>query len=224
MTKSRYIRLSLTALLSLVFIAPVQAQEVDFSCMKQRVRLKIQVSERYQEYDVIIENRCPGAVNWSLCLERMDPWTYDIREVLTPSGQIQPDKKTRVNLQMMSRNNEATSQGSFEGFYVNVAYGINSLEPAQCPASECEKARKGIRAERMANDSAWTKARQAVDAQVTAECSSTGWATHQQKKECEDNIRQASQTQLDQFAHTEANVLQKLASVNSNNCELHGLD
>ena len=53
--------------------AELRAAETDFSCMSHEVRGKIQVAERYKEYDVIVQNRCPGPVYWSMCIERMDP-------------------------------------------------------------------------------------------------------------------------------------------------------
>ncbi len=101
---------SMAAIFILNPILPVQAEEVDLSCMKHRVRAKIAVSNRFREFDVLVENHCPGPVYWSMCIERMDPQTSKIMETLTPSSRVKVDKKTRVNLRMMRISEESDPQ------------------------------------------------------------------------------------------------------------------
>jgi hypothetical protein len=86
----------LTILFAVSVLVPVtllQAEEVDFSCMNYLVKGKTQVSEHYKEFDIVLENRCPGTVYWSMCIERMDPWTNEIQVGLNPSGKIEMNKK-----------------------------------------------------------------------------------------------------------------------------------
>ena len=95
----------------------LQAEEVDFSCMSYIVKGKTQVSENYKEYDIAVHNRCPGAVYWSMCIERMDPWTNEVQVGLTPSGKIEKQKKTRVNLQMKQRWDESGTRDAYQAFH-----------------------------------------------------------------------------------------------------------
>ena len=70
--KSSALPMSLAILLCASLTHPALAQEADLSCMSYRVLDKIQVADRYKEFDVIVTNSCPGAVYWSMCLERLD--------------------------------------------------------------------------------------------------------------------------------------------------------
>lgn len=211
---------SLAAYFALIFAAPLAAEEIDFSCMKDRVRAKIQVSQRYQEYDVIVENRCRGTVYWSMCIERMDPWTNEILETLTPSGKVQAEKKLRVNLQMMERMNEAQSEGSFEEFYTSFAYGINSVAKAPCVASECERKKRAIRAELRANDKAWNKAKAALADQLATDCPKTGWNSSEEE-DCEARINRAHLPEQEQFAQQDTEIRAKLSAVDPERCQIH---
>ena len=91
-----------TFLITLLVSLPVtaSASEVDFSCVKEQVRSIIQVTDAQQEFDVVMRNECPGALYWSTCIERMDPWTHPVIETHTPSGYVEAEKRARVNLQM----------------------------------------------------------------------------------------------------------------------------
>ena len=86
--------------LCLIYTTAAQAEEVDFSCMDYKVWGKGHVSANYQDYDIVIYNRCPGAVYWSMCIERLDPWTNKVVETHEPTGHVDADKKARVNLQL----------------------------------------------------------------------------------------------------------------------------
>ena len=94
--------LRITALLtlSLLWLADGVAAEVDFSCMSMEVKGKRPLTDRYKEYDVMLQNRCPGPVYWTMCIERIDPVSHRIIETLNPSGVLEQEKDSRVNLQM----------------------------------------------------------------------------------------------------------------------------
>ena len=88
---------SLVLLVSSLFatVAWGQGESVDFSCMKVQVRPIIQVTDRHKEYDIVVRNKCPGGVYWSMCIERMDPWTHKVVEPHYPAGAVQAGKKAR---------------------------------------------------------------------------------------------------------------------------------
>src|SRR5210317_1946449 len=81
-------------------LSGAEAAEVDFSCMSFSVRGKTPLTDQFKEYDVILTNRCPGPVYWTMCIERLDPVTHQNIETHNPSGLIKEEQKARVNLQM----------------------------------------------------------------------------------------------------------------------------
>jgi hypothetical protein len=93
-------RLLAGLLLCLGLLPTARAAEVDLSCASHTALGKIQVAERYKEYDVVLHNRCPGPLYWSMCIERIDPQSHEIVEVHTPSGFLEAEQKSRVNLQL----------------------------------------------------------------------------------------------------------------------------
>ena len=216
--------LALIASLAVIFmvnpVMPLQAAEVDFSCMKDRVREKIQVSGRFKEFDVILENHCPGPVYWSVCIERMDPWTSKKLETLTPSGQVQAEKKTRVNLRMSRLSEESDPQAVFEEFYLSITYALDPTLKAQCVASACESQKRDLRVEFRANKQARQKVNKALAARIATECPDSGWGGTQQA-DCEADIRQASQSELDQFAQQEKELKEKLTEVDPERCQVY---
>ncbi len=126
--------LILATLLNAFLPAAAKAQEADLSCMNYRVLDKIQVAERYNEYDVIVENRCPGAVYYTMCIERLDSRTSKILESHTPSGYVEKDRKSRVNLQM-KKSDEQEFRQRFQEFYVNITYGNHRHQIRAIPVS-----------------------------------------------------------------------------------------
>ena len=97
-------------------VTHLPAEEVDFSCISYQVKGKIQVSTHRKEYDIVLENSCPGSVYWSMCIELMDPWTNEIQVALTPSGKLEMEKQSRVNLQMKNLLDESRTRYAFQSF------------------------------------------------------------------------------------------------------------
>jgi len=210
----------LLAALAFSSLSPAQTPEVDFSCMQYSVKGKTQVTDRYKEYDVILQNRCPGAVYWSMCIERVDPWSHKVVEAHTPSGYIEKDKKSRVNLQM-KKGPEGRFHNRFQEFFVNIGYAINSTAKAACGASKCEAGRKQLRAEIQANEEVWKKAGEALAAQVAAECPESGW-DGASKEGCEAQIRESSQEEIASFAQKDIELRQQMTDVVPINCRVYG--
>jgi hypothetical protein len=197
----------------------VQAEEVDFSCMSYNVKGKTQVSENYKEYDIVVHNRCPGSVYWSMCIERMDPWTNEIQVPLTPSGRLEKQKKTRVNLQMKQRRDKSGTREAYQAFYLDIGYAINSAASARCVASGCESKKRSLRKEFRKNDTEWHKLKTALTARVSNECQS-GWDSSSMDV-CEARIREGSLAQLDQFAQKDKELKNKLSAVDREQCQVY---
>ena len=200
---------------------PLHAEDIDFSCMKQRVRGKTQVSKSFKEFDVILENRCPGRVYWSMCIERMNPWTIEKLETLSPSGQVEKDKKTRVNLRMKALSDDANSRQTFEEFYLNIDFAINSSVTAQCVASDCESKKREIRGKIKTNDKALKSTKEALTAKIASECPDSGWGGAK-RLECETAIREASQAEMEQFEQQDKALKEQLAAVDPEKCQVYG--
>jgi hypothetical protein len=202
-------------------VMPPQAEEVDYSCMRRSVVGKIQVIEKLKEYDVILENRCPGPVYWSVCIERMDPWTNEILETHALSGQAQADKKSRINMQMEKSMDASQSRHAYQEFYVNFEYAIKPPANGQCVASECEPKKQGLRAEIRTNYKAWQKVINALAAQLSTECSESSWDSSAQDS-CEAEIRKTRQPELDLFAQKEKELKGRLAVIDRERCQVYG--
>ena len=202
-------------------VMPSQAEESNFSCMRHGVVGKIQVIEKYKEYDVVLENRCRGPVYWSVCIERMDPWTNEILETHALSGQAQADKKSRINVQMEKSVDESHSRHAYQEFYVNFEYAIKPPANGQCVASECESKKRGLMAEVRVNDKAWQKANNALAARLSAECPESGWDSSTPDT-CEAEIRKAMQPELDLFEQKEKELEGKLAVIDRQRCHVYG--
>ena len=220
-----YLRtLTAAAVLSVIPIASptlaVEPSEVDFSCMKHFVRAKTLTTDRFKEYDVVLHNQCPGAVYWSMCIERINPWTRAIVESHTPTGYLEPEKKSRVNVQM-KRGPDDQFRNRFQEFYVNVGFAIDTAAKSPCGARQCEThngpAVKNIRA----NESAWKKAKETLAATLKSECPDSGW-DKSQRENCEEEIREASQETMDTFERIDKELRQQLAEIEPENCRLHG--
>jgi len=200
----------------------LQAKEVDVSCMYYSVRERVEVSKRYKEVDIVVRNRCPGAVYWSMCIEQLSPLTDKIEEELTPSGFIEKEKKSRVNLQMKKLSDESRSGEVFEEFYLNVAYGIQSPKKAPCVASACEAKKRKLKTQFRTNDTAWQSAIKALSTRISKECPQTGWGKKAQET-CEAEIRSSSQADLEHFAQKEKELKAKLRGVDPEHCQVYPL-
>jgi hypothetical protein len=199
----------------------LQAEEVDFSCMSHLVKGKTQVSEHYKEFDIVMENRCPGTVYWSMCIERMDPWTNKIQVGLNPSGKIEMHKKSKVNLQAKRLWDESQERHSFQEFYVSIGYALKPPATAQCVASGCESKKRSLRTIFRKNDKDWHKTKTALEARIATECPQSSWDGSTQEA-CEAKIREASQAKMDGFAQKEKDLKDKMWGVDRDLCQVYG--
>jgi len=217
------IPLILATLLNAFLPAAAKAQEADLSCMNYRVLDKIQVAERYNEYDVIVENRCPGAVYWTMCIERLDSRTSKILESHTPSGYAEKERKSRVNLQM-KKGDEQEFRQRFQEFYVNITYGIDRPASPKCVATLCEAQKREARADFRANLKAWEQAEKALKARLEKECPESGWGVTDEVETCRAGIREAAQSEQDRFEQTDAELRERVLAGDPAYCQLHGGD
>jgi hypothetical protein len=199
----------------------LQAEEVDFSCMSHLVKGKTQVSEHYKEFDIVMENRCPGTVYWSMCIERMDPWTNKIQVGLNPSGKIEMHKKSKVNLQAKRLWDESQERHSFQEFYVSIGYALKPPATAKCVASGCESKKRSLRKIFRKNDQDWHKAKTALAARMATECPQSSWDGSTQEA-CEAELRKASQAQMDEYAQKEKDLKDKMWGVDRDLCQVYG--
>ncbi|MGK2925288.1 MAG: hypothetical protein ACSLE2_06680 [Lysobacterales bacterium] len=211
-------------LLSMAGPVELRAAETDFSCVSHEVRSKIQVAERYKEYDVILQNACPGPVYWSMCIERMDPLSHEVLEVHTPSGYLEADNRARVNLQMKKGPERMTFRHRYQEFYVNIGYAINAAASAACAAKGCEAERRDLRTRLDANVTAWEKAEKELAAQLARECPQSGWDKTQEVDTCEAGIREGVSAELEQYAATDAELRAQLQEEGLERCRVHGGD
>jgi len=214
-----------TFLIALLVTLPAFAADeaVDFSCMEESVRSIIQVTDAHQEYDVRILNRCPGAVYWAMCIERMDPWTHQVIETHTPSGYVEKDKRARVNLHLKNTPPAGgeLADGRIQGVYVSYAYAIDSAPRAACVASGCEVKKRELRAKVAANDRDWAQARQKLAARIESECPASGWG-NTDNDACRERVRTEGQAALQLFVDTDAALQDQLAAIDPATCTVYG--
>lgn len=208
---------------SLICTSPVRAEstEIDFSCMREMVRTIIQVTDRHQEFDIVIRNQCPGAVYWSMCIERMDPWTHKVIENHFPAGYVEAEKKSRVNLQMKATPNATGDQKRSQAFYVNLSYSIEEPSNASCVASQCEAKKTGLRSEVKKNRKAWRKAWQTVQANADAVCPDDGWNSVNLES-CRQDVEDAAAEELMVYSETDKSLEQQLAEIDPETCTVYG--
>lgn len=202
----------------------LRAAETDFSCMSHEVRGKIQVAERYREYDVNVQNGCPGPVYWAMCIERVDPLSHKVLEVHTPTGYLEAEQKSRVNLQMKQGPERMTFRKRYQEFYVNVGYAVDAAASAACVASACEAEQRGVRAQLDANTAAWEKADRNLTERLAKECPQSGWGKTEEVETCEAGIREGVQAELEQYSATDAELRGQLQDEGLERCRVHGGD
>lgn len=221
-------RTGASALLGLGLLAQpghaLRAADVDFSCMSHQARGKVRVAERYKEYDVVIENRCPGPVYWALCIERVDPYTHRVVETHTPTGYIEPDQTSKVNLQLKKGPEKMTFRQRFQEFYVGAGYAIDALPSAACPARECEATRRELRQRIDANLAAWDQAQRRLDTRLAEECPESGWGATEEVDTCRAPIREAGQEELQRHAETDETLRRELQDAGPKSCRVYGGD
>jgi hypothetical protein len=205
---------------SLPFTASA-ADEVDFSCMGLEVKGKTQVTETHKEYDVVLTNNCPGPVYWAMCIERLDPYTSRILEAHTPTGYVEAEQKTRVNLQMKRGPAAMDFRQRFQEIYVATDYAIKPPARARCIASQCESARRDIRRQLSANLEAWEAAVRALNAQLASECPESGWDKTAEVEQCAADVRVRAQPRLDELARNDAELREQLPLAGPAGCELY---
>lgn len=209
----------------LVALFPVQSMsaEVNFACMKEQVRPIIQVTDQHREYDVVIRNQCPGAAYWSVCIERMDPWTHEVVETHTPSGYVEAEKRARVNLQMKATPSPYNETVRAQAFYVSHAYAINEPTRASCVASQCESKKKDLRDQAAQNSRAWSRAKEELAATLEAECPDDGWS-RSDADTCRKNLQEGAAEQMAAFAATDEKLAEQLAAIDPETCTVYGGD
>lgn len=207
----------LAALLSLASMSAVHAAEIDFSCMSHKVWSKSHLSDQFREYDIVLKNNCPGAVYWSMCIERLDPDTNSVWETLTPAGYVEPEKKSRVNLQTQKDETPATFRQRYEEFYVSIGYAVDSAATAECVARQCESQKIDLRAAIRGNEMAWEKAEKALAARTADECPDSGWDAVAQE-ECARQLRESSEEQIQSFSLRDTQLREELAAIDPDRC------
>ena len=215
---------AITAILALFAALPLTAlaQEsgVDFSCMSYKVWSKSHVSNQYRSYDIVVQNDCPGAVYWAMCIERLDLNTHKVTETHNPTGYVEEGKKARVNLNLKKDINKSKFRNRFQEFYVDIGYSIDGLPVAHCYATQCEARKATLRGEIRANEKAWKEAEKSLEAKISAECPNTGWdeATHD---ECVSKAMSHSDSGLDAFASTDKELREQMAAIDPDTCQVH---
>lgn len=209
-----------TGLVALLLFAPVstlQAAEIDFSCMSEKVWAKRHLSNRYREFDIVLKNHCPGPVYWTMCIERIDAKTLSVWETLQPSGYVEAEKKARVNLQAKKNAGPSTFRRRFEEFYVNIGYSVDSAATADCFAKQCEAGKKDLRAAIKANEVAWEKAENALLPKIADECPDEEWDPAGWQ-DCSVKIRDANASHTEQFALKDAELRENMAAIDPDRC------
>ena len=201
-----------------IYTTAALAEEVDFSCMSYKVWGKGHVSANYQDYDIVIYNRCPGAVYWSMCIERVDPWTNKTVETHEPTGYVDLDKKARVNLQLPKSSHKSQFRNRYQEFYVNIGYALEMPVSSECYASRCETQKSDLRAQVRANETAWERAEKLLAARIKSECPESGW--DKSHEECEATVREANQAEMDQFPLKDQELREQLAAVDPEHCQV----
>jgi hypothetical protein len=215
--------LAIFALLS-TSCAGVAAAEVDLSCMNHLVRDKTPLTDRYKEYDVIVTNGCPGPVYWTMCIERLDPLTHRILESHTPSGLIEEEGKSRVNLQMKKGPDRMGSQMRYQEFYLNIGYAIKPPASASCVARQCESQHQELRGQIDSNLLAWQKAEANLNQRLAAECPESGWGKTEEVETCELAVRRELEPELEQLAQTDAQLREQLRVADGDPCRVYAGD
>jgi len=207
-------------LVYLPMTALAQDSGVDFSCLSYQVWGKSHVSNQYRSYDIVIQNDCPGAVYWAMCIERLDLNTHKVTETHNPTGYVDEGKKARVNLNLKKDMNKSKFRNRFQEFYVDIGYSIDGLPVAHCYGTQCENKKAPLRAEISANETAWKEAKKSLEAKISAECPDTGWetATHD---ECVSKAMAGSDSALAGFAATDRKLREQMAAIDPETCRVY---
>ena len=209
------------AVLLSMFATVAAAAPVDFSCMDYSVRGKTPLTDRYKEYDIVLTNRCPGPVYWTMCIERLDPLTHKVLESHTPSGLIEEEGKSRVNVQMKKGPDRMGSQMRYQEFYLDIGYAIKPPANASCVAKQCESQHQELRGQIDSNLVAWQNAEANLNQRLAAECPESGWDKTKEVEACESAVRQELGPELEQLAQTDAKLREQLRSSDGGACQVY---
>jgi hypothetical protein len=209
-------------LATVLFIFPTMASpasDVDFSCVSYKVWRKDHLSDRYKDYDITLQNDCPGSVYWAMCIERVDPWSGKIVEEHIPTGYLEADKQSRVNLHLNRNPNESKFRNRFQEFYVNLGYSIDGAASVTCNASRCEAEKRSLREQVRANEAAWKRAEKSLAKLVERDCPDTGWdpAT---REECAAKVGKSSQVEMKTYPILDQDLRKKMAAIDPENCQV----
>jgi len=197
-----------------------QAAEVDFSCMSYKVWPKSHVSSQYMSYDIVIQNSCPGAVYWAMCIERLDPNTSKVIETHNPTGFVEVDKKARVNLNLYKKAGNDVFRNRFQEFYVDIGYSIDSLPVSHCYAKPCEAKKSTLRKAIKTNEAAWEQAEKKLNAKIAADCPDTGW-DKVNPSECASKVRESSKDDFKAFAEKDRELRNQMAEIDPEICKVY---
>ena len=203
-----------------LWITSASAAETDFTCIEENVLAKTMVTQRYREFDVTLKNDCPGPVNWTMCIEKMDPFTHRVTETLTPSGQIAKDKKFRINMQMQKQEDQKNKLSGYEEFYVNVVYDIDKALAPSCVARRCETEKRPVREQIRANLRQWQKAQDATSKKLSTECPKSGWSDAQREK-CMTQIQKEAQPAIAEYEKKDRELKRQLAAIEPETCTIN---
>jgi hypothetical protein len=204
-------------------MAAAEEPETGFSCMKEQVRPIIRVTDEHQEYDVVVRNQCPGSVYWAMCIERLDPWRFNVLETHQPVGFVEAEKRSRVNLHMKATPGPAGEVDRAQAFYMSVAYSINGPATATCVAKSCEAKKKDLRAAVLKNESAWRQARMALQQKAETECPDNGW-NQSDTETCRQAIYDAAAEKMAAYEAGNEDLKEKLAAIDPDTCTVFGGD
>lgn len=214
-------RAALKVLMFMLVTGSTQAQETDFSCMSFDIKPKQQVSERYIEYDISVRNSCPGAVHWAACVQTVDPWSHKIYTPLEPTGMVDKDKRSKINVQMKKVEVPAEDRYQYQKFYVNVAYSLEPGHGAQCMARSCEALKSEIRSEVRANDQKWQGLIRKVENETIEKCPKTNWNAESQEA-CISSVEESYVNELQAYQSKLKQLETQLENVDPVNCQVYG--
>lgn len=217
---TKRIRAVLACACILLFSAPIRASDIDFSCMGYKVWGKGYVSNQFMSYDIVLRNQCPGAVYWTMCIERIDPNSFRIVETHNPSGYVEKGKTARVNLNLKKGNPPSKFRNRYQEFYVDIGYAIDGGATPSCNAARCEREKRSLRAEIKANEKAWEQAARSRAARIKNECPDSGWDSVL-SEECEKKARSASKSEMQRFSDRDQDLREQMAAIDPRNCQVY---
>jgi len=204
------------AIFPLVFLwSSIHAQS-DFSCVQQELIQKQQVNQSYLEFDIRISNQCKRPVSWSICVEKINPWTRQIVGTIDPSGTVNPGDSPRINLLMNRQRNPVGPEMEYEKFYFNMAYADSPGTTAACVATECEREKGPLMIQLNEVNADLQKALQQRDQQVEKSCRGGDVSD----SSCEQKVTQIDKPYRDSLRSKVAEIQAQLDANTEPYCQL----